>query len=120
MKTKNTCSECGVLNCYRKDKMFPSFCLTEGADRQVVDKISRRYRGKNPDALIAHAAINATLAILAPGDRLRKDAPMTTPAGDDQPQDQPQDPSQPPSYQPPPAYEPPPFESAAPNSPRYM
>ena len=56
MKTKNTCSECGVLNCYRKDKMFPSFCLTEGADRQVVDKISRRYRGKNPDALIAHAA----------------------------------------------------------------
>jgi len=56
MKTKNTCSECGVLNCYRKDKTFPSFCLTEGADRQVVDKISRRYRGKNPDALIAHAA----------------------------------------------------------------
>ena len=36
--------------------MFPSFCLTEGADRQVVDKISRRYRGNNPDALIAHAA----------------------------------------------------------------
>ena len=56
MKTKKTCSECGALNCYRKDKMFPSFCLTEGADRQVVDKISRRYRGKNPDALIAHAA----------------------------------------------------------------
>ena len=44
------------MNCYRKDKMFPSFCLTEGADRQVVDEISRRYRGKNPDALIAHAA----------------------------------------------------------------
>ena len=56
MKTKNTCSDCGVLNCYRQDKMFPSFCLTEGADRQVVDKISRRYRGKNPDALIARAA----------------------------------------------------------------
>ena len=51
-----SCSDCGQLNCYRHDKHFPDFCLTEGADREVVRKISRRYRGRNPDAVIARAA----------------------------------------------------------------
>ena len=55
-KTPISCSECGLLNCYRHDKRFPDFCLTEGADREIVRKVSRRYRGRNPDAVIARAA----------------------------------------------------------------
>ena len=55
-KPSISCSECVQLNCYRHDKRFPNFCLTEGADREVVRKISRRYRGRNPDAVIARAA----------------------------------------------------------------
>ena len=55
-KPSISCSDCGLLNCYRHDKHFPDFCLTEGADREVVRKISRRYRGRNPDAVIARAA----------------------------------------------------------------
>jgi uncharacterized metal-binding protein len=55
-KPSISCSDCGLLNCYRHDKRFPDFCLTEGADHEVVRKISRRYRGRNPDAVIARAA----------------------------------------------------------------
>ena len=51
-----SCSDCGLLNCYRHDKRFPDFCLTKGADHEAVRKISRRYRGRNPDAVIARAA----------------------------------------------------------------
>jgi uncharacterized metal-binding protein len=51
-----SCSDCGLLNCYRHDKRFPDFCLTEGADREAVGKISRRYRGRTRDAVIARAA----------------------------------------------------------------
>ena len=36
-----SCSDCGLLNCYRHDKRFPDFCLTEEADPKVVGKISR-------------------------------------------------------------------------------
>jgi uncharacterized metal-binding protein len=55
-KTSISCSDCGLLNCYRHDKRFPDFCLTEGADRKVVHKISRRYRGRSRDAVIARVA----------------------------------------------------------------
>jgi uncharacterized metal-binding protein len=51
-----SCSDCGLLNCYRHDKRFPNFCLTEGADPKAVGKISRRYRGRTRDAVIARAA----------------------------------------------------------------
>ena len=51
-----SCSDCGLLNCYRHDKRFPNFCLTEEADPKVVGKISRRYRGRTRDAVIARAA----------------------------------------------------------------
>jgi len=55
-KTSASCSACGLLNCYRRDKHFPDFCLTEAADRAVVDKITKRYRGRNRDAVMARAA----------------------------------------------------------------
>ena len=55
-KTENTCSDCGALNCYRRDKQFPSFCLTEAVDPTVAAKVVRRYRGKGPDARTSRAA----------------------------------------------------------------
>ncbi|MFT3828135.1 MAG: DUF1847 domain-containing protein [Opitutaceae bacterium] len=51
-----TCSECGLLNCYRRDKRFPDFCLTEGADRALVERSAAAYRGEELEARIAHAA----------------------------------------------------------------
>jgi uncharacterized metal-binding protein len=51
-----SCSDCGLLNCYRHDKRFPAFCLTEAADPKVVHRIIKQYRGRNRDAIIARAA----------------------------------------------------------------
>jgi uncharacterized metal-binding protein len=51
-----SCSNCGLLNCYRHDQHFPDFCLTESADPKVVGSVTKRYRGRNRDAVIARAA----------------------------------------------------------------
>ena len=51
-----SCSDCGLLNCYRHDKHFPEFCLTEAADREAVESVSKNYRGQGRDAVIARAA----------------------------------------------------------------
>lgn len=51
-----SCSECGALNCYRKDKEFPSFCLTEATAPELAAKVVRRYRGKGADARVSRAA----------------------------------------------------------------
>ena len=55
-KTSPSCSDCGILNCYRRDKRFPNFCLTESADRAVVEKSAKRYLGRGFEARIARAA----------------------------------------------------------------
>jgi uncharacterized metal-binding protein len=51
-----SCSECGVLNCYRKEKEFPSFCLTEATAPELAAKAVRHYHGKGADARVARAA----------------------------------------------------------------
>ncbi|MDR1304416.1 MAG: DUF1847 domain-containing protein [Verrucomicrobiales bacterium] len=51
-----TCSECGLLNCYRRDKKFPPFCLTEKTDAGQLAEIRQRYAGEGPDAKISRAA----------------------------------------------------------------
>jgi uncharacterized metal-binding protein len=51
-----SCSECGPLSCYRKDKTPPSFCLTEAADPQEVTEIVEHLQGDNLDARMARAA----------------------------------------------------------------
>jgi uncharacterized metal-binding protein len=51
-----SCSECGPLSCYRKDKTPPSFCLTEAADSQEVTEIVEHLQGDNLDARMARAA----------------------------------------------------------------
>jgi len=52
----HSCSDCGLLNCYRRDKRFPDFCLTETTDRALVERSADTYRGDGPEARMAHAA----------------------------------------------------------------
>jgi len=51
-----TCSECGPLNCYRQDKTYPPFCLTEATDAQQVEAVVELLRGDNLDGRMARAA----------------------------------------------------------------
>ena len=55
-KIVDSCSECGPLSCYRKDKTAPSFCLTEASDPQEVAEIVEHLQGDNLDGRIARAA----------------------------------------------------------------
>ena len=55
-KASLSCSECGQLNCYRRDKAFPKFCLTQNAGPALIRDTTRRYRGNSLDARAARAA----------------------------------------------------------------
>lgn len=39
-----SCSDCGVLNCYRREKDFPGFCLTTNTPAGEVAKTHELYR----------------------------------------------------------------------------
>jgi len=54
-KIPASCAFCGTLNCYRKDKSFPSFCLTESSKKQN-EKALELYRDGGADAKLAWAA----------------------------------------------------------------
>lgn len=44
-ETKNlSCTDCGLLNCYRQDKSFPQFCLTTNTDNQMIEEVNTLYR----------------------------------------------------------------------------
>ncbi|MDR2452417.1 MAG: DUF1847 domain-containing protein [Candidatus Accumulibacter sp.] len=51
-----SCSECGQLHCYRRDKKFPDHCLTTATDDTQVKAAVETYRGDSLDARVAHAA----------------------------------------------------------------
>ena len=51
-----TCSDCGVPNCYRQDRKFPDFCLTESVEPAELEGITSQYRGEGIDARIARAS----------------------------------------------------------------
>jgi uncharacterized metal-binding protein len=51
-----SCSECGQLHCYRRNKKFPDFCLTEGAAVDHVEAARENYCGDSLDARVAHAS----------------------------------------------------------------
>jgi uncharacterized metal-binding protein len=55
-KPNLSCADCGLLNCYRHEQHYPDFCLTEAADPKTAAGVTRRYRGRNRDAVIARAA----------------------------------------------------------------
>ena len=51
-----SCSECGQLHCYRHNKKFPDYCLTEATDQDQIEATRKTYRGDSLDARVAHAA----------------------------------------------------------------
>lgn len=55
-KPELTCSDCAVLNCYRREKSSPQFCLTENGDPESFRQAVTLYRGKGRDAVVARAA----------------------------------------------------------------
>jgi uncharacterized metal-binding protein len=48
-KTKLSCSDCFLLNCYRHDKHFPEFCLTEALEPEKIQKAKEQYCGQEAD-----------------------------------------------------------------------
>ena len=55
-QSSQSCSECGFLNCHRRDKKFPSFCLTETLDSDLAARTTDKYRGKGIDARVSRSA----------------------------------------------------------------
>lgn len=51
-----TCSECTQLNCYRRDKRAPKFCLTDAADQEMLSDSLSHYKDGSEDARLAYAA----------------------------------------------------------------
>jgi uncharacterized metal-binding protein len=50
------CTDCRVINCFRQDRRFPDFCLTEEVESEELDTITEQYRGDSLDARIARAS----------------------------------------------------------------
>ncbi len=55
-KKNLSCSDCGVLNCYRKEKSFPEFCLTTQTPDAEIEKVNELYRKDELVAKISRAA----------------------------------------------------------------
>jgi uncharacterized metal-binding protein len=51
-----TCTDCFVLDCYRRDKKAPKFCLTEGASAAEIKRTTHLYAGDDIDGKVARAA----------------------------------------------------------------
>lgn len=56
MVTNLSCSECGQLHCYRRDKKSPDFCLSAALDNAQREETVEAYRGDSADARVARAA----------------------------------------------------------------
>jgi uncharacterized metal-binding protein len=55
-KQELSCSECGTHNCYRQERQYPDFCLTENIRPEELEKVTDQYRGEGLDARIARAS----------------------------------------------------------------
>ena len=52
-----SCSDCGLLNCYRHDKRYPKdFCATENLEAAERDELVALYSGDTVDGRMARAA----------------------------------------------------------------
>ncbi|ADU73466.1 putative metal-binding protein [Acetivibrio thermocellus AD2] len=51
-----SCSDCGVLNCYRREKSFPDFCLTTNVPQKEIEKVNELYKNDSLVSKIAHTA----------------------------------------------------------------
>lgn len=54
---KKSCTECGLLNCYRRNKHFPDFCLTESVPAKDVAETVALYSDDGIDGKMARAAV---------------------------------------------------------------
>ncbi len=52
----HSCADCRQLNCYRHDKMYPTFCLTEALEPGQREEVLATYRGDELDARMARAS----------------------------------------------------------------
>ena len=43
MEEKKSCVDCGVLNCQKRDKEYPDFCLTAELSEETIEKVLRLY-----------------------------------------------------------------------------
>jgi hypothetical protein len=54
-KRAHTCTDCFALNCYRRDKKAPSFCLTDAAGTSEIESTTALYAGDESGGQIAPA-----------------------------------------------------------------
>lgn len=43
MNEKKTCVDCGILNCQKRDKEYPDFCLTTDLSAETIEKVRKLY-----------------------------------------------------------------------------
>lgn len=55
-KNNFSCSDCGVLNCYRREKSFPSECLTTNLSDKELEKVKELYKNDEFVSKISSAA----------------------------------------------------------------
>jgi len=55
-KDERSCSDCGLVHCYRHDKRYPDFCATEELAPEERAELVELYSGNSDDAAIAKAA----------------------------------------------------------------
>lgn len=56
-KSQNfTCTECGSMNCYRRDKDYPGFCLTSRLRDEELDEVKRLYNDEENLKIMQAAA----------------------------------------------------------------
>lgn len=55
-KTNLSCSDCSVLNCYRREKDFPQFCLTTNTSEKEIEKANQLYTSDELVSKISMAA----------------------------------------------------------------
>ena len=53
---KLSCASCGVHNCFRKDKMFPEFCLTVNTPKEEIEAVNEIYKESPEDRKLAISA----------------------------------------------------------------
>lgn len=51
-----SCAQCGVFNCYRREKEFPAFCLTTQTPAEEIEEINELYRRDELVSKLARAA----------------------------------------------------------------
>ena len=50
------CSDCGVLNCYRREKDFPQFCVGEKLSEKQLESVKELYRSDPFVSKLSYAA----------------------------------------------------------------